>query len=149
MMSRAMTWTLALCLLLPASGVGQQQDPALVGEGALVYSTSCGRCHNARPSTERTDAAWAVIVGHMRVRANLTKAQAQAVLAYLQATNLPEGATMDAGGATHTPAEGLLALSPRACTASLPCIALDRGFKRIARYPIRWAEAGPLWRPGG
>lgn len=98
MMSRAMTWTLALCLLLPASGVGQQQDPALVGEGALIYSTSCGRCHNARPSTERTDAAWAVIVGHMRVRANLTKAQARAVLTYLQATNLPEGVTVDVGG---------------------------------------------------
>lgn len=97
MIERAMASTLALCILLPAAAVGQQ-DPALVGEGAQVWAANCTRCHNARSSTERTDAQWAAIVGHMRVRANMTQAQARAVLAYLQATNFPEGASGEAGG---------------------------------------------------
>lgn len=77
--------------LLPAA-VQAQQDPQLIGEGARVYAANCARCHNARSSTERTDAEWALIVAHMRARANFTRAETRAVLAYLQATNLPEGA---------------------------------------------------------
>lgn len=77
-------------LLLPA-GLEAQQDPQLIGEGARVYASNCARCHNARSSTERTDAQWAMVVSHMRARANFTKTEAAAVLAYLQATNLPEG----------------------------------------------------------
>lgn len=76
--------------LLP-SVAQAQQDPQLIGEGARVYAANCGRCHNARSSTERNDAEWALIVAHMRARANFTRAEARAVLAYLQATNLPEG----------------------------------------------------------
>lgn len=90
MTTRTMAWSLALSLLLPAAARGQQ-NPALIGEGAQVYANNCGRCHNARSSTERNDAGWAIIVQHMRARANLTGAQARAVLTYLQATNLPEG----------------------------------------------------------
>lgn len=84
--------------LLPAPGEAQQ-DPQLIGEGARVYAANCGRCHNARSSTERTDAEWALIVAHMRARANFTRAEARAVLAYLQATNLPEGAGEDVASA--------------------------------------------------
>jgi mono/diheme cytochrome c family protein len=98
MISKATSWTFALCVLVAPGLAGQQQDPTLVGEGAVIYSTNCTRCHNARSSTERTDAQWRVIVGHMRVRANMTRGQAEAVLAYLQATNLPEGGGMQAGG---------------------------------------------------
>lgn len=81
---------IAVALLLPA-GLDAQQNPQLIGEGARVYASNCARCHNARSSTERTDAQWAMVVSHMRARANFTKAEAAAVLAYLQATNMPEG----------------------------------------------------------
>ena len=64
--------------------------PALIGQGAQVYSTTCARCHNARPGSERTDREWVAIVAHMRARANLSKTQAAGVLAFLQATNVPE-----------------------------------------------------------
>lgn len=88
---RHMTTILATIGLLALPGRLEAQDPALVGQGAGVWANNCVRCHNARPSTERTDAQWAVIVSHMRARANLTRVQARTVTAFLQATNLPEG----------------------------------------------------------
>lgn len=78
-----------LVLLAPAPAHAQV-DPAVLGLGAQVYSDSCGRCHNARPASERTDKEWMAIVAHMRARANLSKTRADAVLAFLQATNAPE-----------------------------------------------------------
>jgi mono/diheme cytochrome c family protein len=77
----------------------QQMDPVKVGQGAQVFATTCGRCHNARTGPERTDAQWVAIVAHMRARANLTKSQAEAVLAFLQATNLPSGGVVSIDGA--------------------------------------------------
>ena len=90
MTKKTTIWALGLMLLLPMAAEGQQ-DPEKVGEGAQVYAANCTRCHNARSGTERTDAEWVPIVAHMRARGNLTKGQAEAVLAFLQATNLPEG----------------------------------------------------------
>ncbi|HZD05673.1 MAG TPA: hypothetical protein VE173_12175 [Longimicrobiales bacterium] len=104
MTKRTMAWSLALALLLPSAARGQQ-NPALIGEGAQVYANNCGRCHNARSSTERGDAQWTIIVQHMRARASLTGAQARAVLAYLQATNLPEGAAPGGGDSATGPAQ--------------------------------------------
>ena len=92
--------------LLALPGLVQAQDPALVGQGAEVWSNNCVRCHNARPSTERTDAQWTVIVNHMRARANLTRAQARMVTAFLQATNLPEGGPTSSN-ADRAEAEGV------------------------------------------
>jgi mono/diheme cytochrome c family protein len=77
-----------LALLLPGSAIGQ--DPTAIAEGAQVYANNCARCHVARASSERSDQEWTVIILHMRARANLTRSQAVAVLAFLQATNLPE-----------------------------------------------------------
>ena len=91
-----------LTLLLPVQAQSQG-NPALIGQGAQVYSTTCARCHNVRPSSERTDREWMAIVAHMRARANMSKSHAAAVLAFLQATNLPEtGAGMaSAAGVTN------------------------------------------------
>jgi len=61
-----------------------------VADGARVWASNCVRCHNARPSVERTDTEWLIIVNHMRARANLTKTDARSVAAFLQATNLRE-----------------------------------------------------------
>jgi hypothetical protein len=57
------------------------------------------------------------IVAHMRARANFTKSQAAAVLAFLQATNLPEtGAGMAAAGTTTVIPESLRAVPDEAIT---------------------------------
>ena len=77
-------------LWLPAGVSGQ--DPAKVAEGARTWAQNCTRCHNARSPLERNDSDWAIIVGHMRARANLTKRQATMVAIYLQTVNRPEGA---------------------------------------------------------
>jgi len=66
---------------------GVSAQSAAVAEGARVYGTTCGRCHNARSPLERSDRDWVTIINHMRVRANLTGGQTRSVLAFLQATN--------------------------------------------------------------
>ncbi len=71
--------------LAPLSGQDAAED--LVAAGARVYGNVCGTCHNARSPLERNDSQWAIIMNHMRVRANLTGHQSRAVLAFLQATN--------------------------------------------------------------
>lgn len=94
-------WALGLALFVPTQAESQQ-DPALVARGAELYSTTCGRCHNVRSGAERTDREWVAIIAHMRARANLAKSQAAAVLAFLQATNVPEAGTPTAS----TPGSG-------------------------------------------
>ena len=63
------------------------QDPATIADGARAWSQNCTRCHNARSPLERSDGDWAIIVGHMRARAGLTKKQAHAITVYLQFVN--------------------------------------------------------------
>lgn len=75
-------------LWIPTGASGQ--DPAQIAAGARGWSQNCTRCHNARSPLERNDTDWAIIVGHMRARANLTKTQATAIAIYLQAVNRPE-----------------------------------------------------------
>ena len=91
-MRNAFAWTVGLAVLAPSQAEAQQ-DPTLIGQGAQLYSTTCIRCHNARSGSERTDGEWVAIIAHMRARANMSKSQAAAVLAFLQATNIPEGGT--------------------------------------------------------
>lgn len=66
------------------------QDPSLIGKGATLWANNCTRCHNARSPMERNDRGWVTVVQHMRARANLTKSEARAITAYLQAVNRPE-----------------------------------------------------------
>lgn len=96
-MNLIMARTVFLVLLLPATLTAQ--DPAAIAEGAQVYSDYCASCHNARASSERTDLEWIAITLHMRARANFSRTEAQAVLAFLQATNLPETVTVTSPGA--------------------------------------------------
>lgn len=76
---------LTVAWLAPVAGQDANRD--LVAQGAKVYGNVCGTCHNARSPLERNDSQWAIIMSHMRVRANLTGNQSRAVLAFLQATN--------------------------------------------------------------
>jgi hypothetical protein len=50
-------------------------------DGEVVYKTNCTRCHNTPPSLNERQTR--VVVSHMRVRANLTERDANAVLHYL------------------------------------------------------------------
>lgn len=69
----------------------EAQDPNAMIEGARLWSDNCLRCHNARSPLERNDQDWRTIVIHMRARANLTKSEAEKIMAYIQQTNFPEG----------------------------------------------------------
>lgn len=84
--TRLTVWAMAFALL-PALATAQQPDPAMMARGGQLYGQTCARCHNPRPATERSDRAWTTIMLHMRARANLTKADAEAILAFLKATN--------------------------------------------------------------
>lgn len=86
--TKTKTTILATLALIALPGAARAQNA--VAQGAQVWANNCVRCHNARPSAERTDLQWLVIVNHMRARANLTKGDARTVTAFLQATNLPE-----------------------------------------------------------
>ncbi len=121
MKNRALGLIATLFLLVPAA-LGAQQDPMAIVEGAQVFANNCARCHQARAGSERTDLEWIAIVAHMRARANFTKSQAAAVLAFLQATNLPEtGAGMaSATGVTMVIPESLWAVLDEAAALSEP-----------------------------
>ena len=52
--------------------------------GQELWSMNCQRCHNMRSPVMYTNAQWEVIVHHMRVRANLTGADARAIADFLK-----------------------------------------------------------------
>ena len=99
------TWTLpATLLLLVATGLvacgttaptgaasgdrdATPQRPDTQSGGALLWEQNCNRCHNYRPPRERSDREWAIIVHHMRVRANLTADEHEGILRFMQAAN--------------------------------------------------------------
>lgn len=97
----------ALAALPSGVHAQSQQDMLAVAEGAVIFSRTCARCHNARSSMERTDRAWQTIIAHMRARANLTKTQARNLVAYFQATNAPEGAAPPSGAAQGAGMQGV------------------------------------------
>jgi cytochrome c5 len=55
--------------------------------GAQLWGETCARCHNYRPPQYYSDAQWDLIVHHMRLRANLTGAEAREITKFLQASN--------------------------------------------------------------
>lgn len=77
----------ATLAVLPVAATAQQPSAQDMARGAQLYGQVCARCHNPRPATERTDREWVTIMQHMRARANLTKADAGAILVFLQSTN--------------------------------------------------------------
>ncbi len=55
--------------------------------GVQLWADNCSRCHNMRPPDSYSDAQWDVAVLHMRIRANLTAADARAIVDYLKSAN--------------------------------------------------------------
>lgn len=67
--------------------VATEDGGAIENAGARIWARNCIRCHNIRTPASFSDREWAVIVHHMRIRANLTGEQQEAVLNFLQAAN--------------------------------------------------------------
>ena len=63
-------------------GSGSESNSQLSGQE--LWSMNCQRCHNMRSPVMYTNAQWQVIVHHMRIRANLTGADARAIAEFLK-----------------------------------------------------------------
>jgi len=57
--------------------------PAKKLTGEQLFAMNCSRCHTERYPTEFSKVQWKTLLMHMRVRANLPPAQAQAVYKYM------------------------------------------------------------------
>jgi len=55
--------------------------------GEELWSNNCQRCHNLRSPAMQTPVQWQVIVHHMRVRANITGADARAIADFLKSAS--------------------------------------------------------------
>ena len=65
----------------------KKADPMQIVRGAKAWKNNCARCHNLRSPKELTDEEWDTSVRHMRVRANLSKKDADDIVAFLKASN--------------------------------------------------------------
>ena len=61
-----------------------RSDSSMQLSGQELWSMNCQRCHNMRSPVMYNNAQWDVIVHHMRVRANLTGADARAIADFLK-----------------------------------------------------------------
>ena len=55
--------------------------------GEELWSNNCQRCHNLRSPAMQTPIQWQIIVHHMRVRANITGADARAIADFLKSAS--------------------------------------------------------------
>lgn len=68
-----------------SGGVRSESSAGLSGEE--LWSNNCQRCHNLRSPAMQTPVQWQVIVHHMRVRANITGADARAIADFLKSAS--------------------------------------------------------------
>ena len=67
------------------TAVKSESNGGLSGEE--LWSENCQRCHNLRSPATQTPVQWQVIVHHMRVRANITGADARAIGDFLKSAS--------------------------------------------------------------
>jgi len=72
-----------------ASSASPPQDAASGPSGSELWGAHCGRCHFNRSPSWYSDGQWDVAMFHMGVKAQLTRAERDAVLRYLKAANGP------------------------------------------------------------
>lgn len=84
--SLATLFILAVGVLHAGEGKGTEGKDDGV-DAAKLWAQTCMRCHNTRPAKSFSDAQWDVITHHMRVRANLTGAEARAIAQFLKEAN--------------------------------------------------------------
>ena len=68
-----------------SDGVKGESSAELSGEE--LWSNNCQRCHNLRSPAMQTPVQWQIIVHHMRVRANITGADARAIADFLKSAS--------------------------------------------------------------
>ena len=64
-----------------------EDQPPVVAAGARLWAQNCIRCHNIRTPASLSDRQWQIAMHHMRVRANLTAEEHDAILKFLKAAN--------------------------------------------------------------
>lgn len=52
-------------------------------DGAVVFRDHCHRCHDTRQPNELSPSQWSAVAFHMRTRAMLTRAETDALLAFV------------------------------------------------------------------
>ncbi len=93
-MFNRISFTLLTILFISACGsLSSKQSPdsrqtsSIATNGVRLWADNCARCHNMRPPESYSNAQWDVAVLHMRVRANLTADDANAIVKYLKSAN--------------------------------------------------------------
>ncbi len=94
-MFNRISFTILTVLLINACSSATTNQPAdskqmpssIATNGVQLWADNCARCHNMRPPESYSDAQWDVAVLHMRVRANLTADDANAIVKYLKSAN--------------------------------------------------------------
>ncbi len=72
----------------PSVAANQQQNDQQVSQsGMQLWADNCANCHAMRSPDSYSDTQWDVAVLHMRMRANLTADDANAIAEYLKAAN--------------------------------------------------------------
>jgi hypothetical protein len=74
---------------IPATEQSSQVEPTGQDQkgGAQLWAERCSQCHYVRDPGTFSRAQWEVIMLHMRVRANLTATEHQAILEFLKSAN--------------------------------------------------------------
>jgi len=70
-----------------ALAASENDDMAQFARGAQKWVNTCMRCHNTRDPKEFSDADWRPVIMHMRLRAGLTRDDADDILAFMQKSN--------------------------------------------------------------
>jgi hypothetical protein len=82
------TCALAAAAMLATGCATTQGTPvaqeASLGNGPQLWAQDCMRCHNLQSPSKFSDAQWTVVSMHMRLRANLTAHDYDAILAFLK-----------------------------------------------------------------
>ncbi|MBI3795788.1 MAG: cytochrome c [Deltaproteobacteria bacterium] len=82
--------TLILLLTVALSALAAESEPTetqLFLRGAKLWGAYCGQCHNARSGSEFNRLEWDTLLLHMRVRANLPAADAEALRVFLRSSH--------------------------------------------------------------
>lgn len=88
---KKLSFTLLITGIVAFSSVisGCKTQSALVKAktGAQLWGENCIRCHNAPSPDAFSDAQWEVAGLHMQIRGNLTAAETEKVIEFLQSAN--------------------------------------------------------------
>ena len=80
--------TLLSVLTLSVIAISCSAPAAIANKsGAQVWGENCVRCHNAASPETFSDVEWDVAGMHMQIRANLTQAETDKVVKFLQLAN--------------------------------------------------------------